>query len=152
MELIRSIDMRYNGQAYEIPISITNDMLDKSDIDMINENFHNEHLMLYGYNRKQDAVEVVNIRLTALGKLPKVELLKETNITRSGVKPIGERDVYMRDCFVKTQIYDRALLTPGTVIHGPAIIEQLDSTTVIFPDQISRVDDYGNIIISGRGG
>jgi len=79
--------------------------------------------------------------------LPKVRLVKE-NTTGSGTTaPVGYREVYMRDGFVKTAVYDRSDFKSGAIIEGPAIVEQLDSTTVIFPGQRAEVDDFGNIII-----
>jgi N-methylhydantoinase A len=58
----------------------------------------------------------------------------------------------MRDSFVKTSVFEGRDFPAGSVIAGPAVVEQLDSTTVIFPGQTALVDDFGNIIIDLKGG
>jgi N-methylhydantoinase A len=152
MVMIRSLDMRYKKQAYEIPIPVIGgELTDQAMLDTENI-FHAEHFKLYGYNRPQEIVEIVNLRLTALGKLPEMKLIKGKKLANISVKPREYRDVYMRDSFVGTAIYNREDFTIGTEIVGPAVVEQLDSTTVIFPGQTGRVDDYGNIIIALKGG
>ena len=61
------------------------------------------------------------------------------------------RQVFFRDGFVPTAVYDRALLRPGDTIDGPAVIEQLDSTTLVWPDSHARVDELGNLLLEASG-
>ena len=61
------------------------------------------------------------------------------------------RQVFFRDGFVATAIYDRALLSPGDRVDGPAVIEQLDSTTLVWPDGSARVDEVGNLLLEAGG-
>lgn len=152
MIFLRSADMRYHGQAYEIPIPITGGPLTIQEIQKAKESFNMEHEKAYGYQRKKEIVEIVNLRLVAIGKLPQMKLIKETKIKQSVLEAADYRNVYYQDRFLRTPIYNRKMLNSGTVLNGPAIIEQLDSTTVIFPDQQATVDDFGNILIKLKGG
>ena len=63
---------------------------------------------------------------------------------------IGQRNVYFRNESKETNIYDRSGLRPGDVIKGPAIVEQLDSTTVVWENQTATVDNYLNLLVTGK--
>ena len=147
MEFKRFFDMRYPGQAYEIQVNVCDGILTASDINDAKETFHNLHFKSYGYCRKDQAVEMVNIRLTSLGKLPKMNMTKGKCDSTYVPEPSANREVYMRNSYESCNIYVREKLLAGAVITGPAIVEQLDSTTVIFPKQTAKVDAFGNIII-----
>lgn len=147
MEFKRLLDMRYLGQAYEIPVYICGGVLKASDIVDTRNTFDDLHFKSYGYCRKEQVVEIVNIRLTALGKLPKMNVLRKESDSKYTPAPSESREVYMRKSYVPSDIYIREDLKDGAVILGPAIVEQLDSTTVIFPNQTASVDTFGNIII-----
>ena len=147
--LIRSADMRYKGQGYELAVQIASGKLDQENILKLKDEFHREHERAYGYCIEGEEVELVNVRITALGKLPppkfKKEELQSENPKESALK--GYRDCLFEDKFVKTKVFGRARLNPGNKIEGPAIIEQHDSTTVIHPGQAAVVDEYRNILI-----
>lgn len=147
MEFKRSLDMRYLGQAYEISVDFNGGRLSSEDITAAQEEFHNRHFMSYGYCRKGQVIEIVNVRLTALGKLPKMDIIREEKKETYVPEPISCRDVYTRSGFEPCNIYIREQLHEGAVITGPAIIEQLDSTTVIMPKQTAIVDAFDNLII-----
>ncbi|MDK2986791.1 MAG: N-methylhydantoinase, partial [Clostridia bacterium] len=72
----------------------------------------------------------------------------KATLTSTKPEAITSRKVYFNDGFVETAIYNRDNLLPGQQVTGPAIIEQLDSTTVVFPGQTARVDAFNNIVIS----
>lgn len=152
MVFLRSADMRYRGQAYEISIPITGGTLTAQDIQWAKENFNQEHEKAYGYQREHEIIEVVNMRLVALGKLPQMRLVKGNEGNLGILEPVDYRNVYYYDSFLRTPVYNRKTFSAGTVLTGPAIVEQLDSTTVIFPDQVATVDDFDNILIKLKGG
>ena len=105
------------------------------------------HEMNYGYFNPDDPVEIVNFRLTALGRLPLPEYAP-VHETHAPVAPLGERMVYFEaEEAVEAALYDRASLQPGQTIAGPAVIDQLDSTTLVYPGDTARVDHAHNIII-----
>jgi len=151
MVLIGSADMRYVGQAYELSVPVKNGELTQEDIIEVTKLFHNLHYKAYGYSREKEEVEFVNLRVVALGKLPRLRLPKERVITKGSPEVKGYRDVFFESRYIKTPIYERDEMLAGHKIQGPTIIEQLDSTTVIFPNQTATIDEYGNILIKIGG-
>ena len=98
-------------------------------------------------------VEIVNLRVSGLGEIPiiePVEMIKEKGTTEEAL--IDTRDVYFEGEFLKTPTYDRSKLKLGAQLKGPAIIEEVNSTTVIPPEASAVVDKYGNIIIDVQEG
>lgn len=152
MQLHRVLDMRYRGQAYEIPIDISGGEITKDHITKAREDFHKLHEWSYGYKRPEQVVEIVNARLTALGKLPSVKFVEAEADRKHVAAPIETRDVFLRDGFAPCPVYRREDFVPGMTFQGPAVVEQLDATTVIFPEQKARVDSFGNIVIQLKGG
>lgn len=141
-------DMRYAGQSWELGIDIPCSITKREDLMAIAEAFEAQHQQTYGYRIEHDEVMIVNIRLAAVGIIPKLEF------NRSALRPNqaefawkGSREVYFDDRFVETNIYSRDRLMPGSVVKGPAIIEEYASTCVVYQGDVARVDTYGNIII-----
>ena len=149
--LIRSADMRYIRQAYELAVPIKDGTLKQNDIPAIANSFHDLHEKAYGYTRKKEAVEFVNLRVVALGKLPEFQLTERISSSKEALRPIEYREVFFEGSALKTPIYLRDHLHCGQEISGPAIIEQMDSTTVIFPKYQAAIDQYGNLLIRTRG-
>lgn len=149
----RTADVRYVGQAYEVNVPVPDGPLDESTVATIRERFHARHKQLYAHNHPDKGVEFVSGRLTAIGL---------TAAPSIGTQPAGERaakakarhSVYFEEAraFVDTPVYDRAELGPECRFDGPAIVEQVDTTTVVHPGQSVRVDEYGNLLISTGGG
>ena len=150
VSLIRAADARYVGQGYELEVLVGPGKLEQDDVDQMVERFHDAHVRTYGYASRDNQVEVVNLRVTALASMPRPDLASDS---RGDGDPshalIGKRDVYFRNEPKTTAIYDRSGLRPGDVIEGPAIVEQLDSTTVIWEGQTATVDNYLNLLIAG---
>jgi N-methylhydantoinase A len=104
----------------------------------------------YGYDVPGRAIEVINCRLKAVGAVPKAPLTPagasgaDASAARS-----GERGIYhgKRHGWQSTPVYDRARLAPGATLQGPAVIEEMSSTTVLGPTHALRVDAYGNLIV-----
>lgn len=149
--LIRSADMRYIRQAYELSVPVRGGALSRQDISAIVKSFHNLHEKAYGYARRKEAVEFVNLRVVALGKLPPFRLTETVSPVKERPGPIGHREVFFEGTALKTPIYHRDQLPQGQKISGPAIIEQMDSTIVIFPLHQAVTDRYGNLLIRIRG-
>ena len=147
-----SIDLRYQGQGYELNVSAGDDVdLDGAALAGLRERFDHAHEQLFGHSAKGEPVEAVNYRVRATVRVPKFSM-KRYNRANAPVDAarIGEREVYYdrSSGMTLTPVYDRTLLDPGHEISGPAIIEQLDSTTVVYPGQHAVVDDYRNLIVS----
>ncbi len=150
VSLVRAADARYVGQGYELEVLAASGKLGQQDIEEIMERFHDAHVRSYGYASRDNAVEVVNLRVTALASMPRPNLAHDSQ--DAGGDPslalIGRREVYFRNEPKNTSVYDRSALRPGDVIEGPAIVEQLDSTTVVWERQTAVVDDYLNLLVT----
>ena len=153
VSLVRLADLRYLGQGFELEVLVAGGGLEAAQIDEAVERFHSAHKRRYGYASTENPVEIVNLRLTALAKLPHPRLAPERlNGTTNPSGPLkGHREVYFGKGFVPTAVYDRQGLGPGDAVTGPAIVEQLDSTTVVWPDQTARVDPYRNLVLERSG-
>lgn len=144
------LDLRYYRQGFEIPISVTIEDLNANRFENIKMNFHEVHERLYNFKMDVD-VEMVNLRVVAVGKINKPALLKQETAGNDPSAAVKSREkVYFDGSFMDTPIYKRSLLRAGNIIEGPAIVTQYDTTTVILPDHIAEVDDYLNILINPK--
>lgn len=147
----RYADLRYVRQAYELQVPVKSGTLTTEDISSVAESFHDQHEINYGYARRSEPVEFVNLRLVALGKLPEMQSAKTISRGKNALEPIGYREVFFEGTSpLKTTIYKREHLHKGQQILGPAIVEQLDSTIVIFPNYQAVTDSYGNLLITSQ--
>jgi N-methylhydantoinase A len=138
IDFLRQIDLRYVGQSYELTIPEGEELL---------ERFHAEHDRTYGFSAPGEAVEVVSLRLTSIGRIakPPVRRLEPGG----AAEPKERRPVYFAEAgdYVDCPIYDRYALAAGAAFAGPAVVEEFDATTVVHPWFVVRVDDVGNLII-----
>jgi N-methylhydantoinase A len=136
-------DLRYVGQSFELTLPFQGDDVETRDL------FHREHERAYGYSAPAEPVEWVNIRLTVRGSIAKPKLRDWTREGSVRAAQKASRSVFFAECngSVSCPVYDRYLLPAGTVVEGPAIIEELDSTTVIHPGYKGRVDRFGNVLL-----
>ena len=141
MSFRRQLDLRYLGQSYELSIDIPDD--DRVDVLRRGvEAFHARHREIYGYGAEDEPVELVNVRVRAVGEIPQPHLRDWAPVETAAP---SHRDVYFEasDSWHSTPVYDRKGLAQGASIEGPAIIEQYDSTTVVYPGWRVDVDNYG---------
>ena len=149
MRILRSVEMRYSGQGYELEVPVSNGTLTEKDLKKINDSFHLLHRHLYGYASPQEGTEFVYLRIAALGKIPKPRFKKEKEGNRKPARGLkGKRKVFVQGKYVSLPIYERDLLRPGDKIQGPAIIEQMDSTTFLSNGRQAQVDPYLNLIVT----
>ncbi len=151
--LVRTLDLRYRGQSHELTVAAPAGALTPQDLERVQEQFHEAHARAYGYAAREDPVELVNVRLTAIGVSPKPRLkaLPQGNGDfNEAVK--GERPVWFNETsgFTACPIVDRYRLRWGDVVPGPAVIEEVDSTTVVHPGYEALVDQYGNLLLRRR--
>ena len=147
--LQRTADMRYVGQAYEVSVSVPGGTLDDAAIASTIQAFHDLHLQLYAHNRPDGPVEFVNGRVAAIG-LMSAPALRRCPEHETAAEPMESRPVYFDEVgeYVETNVFQRSQLSPGATFTGPAIVEQIDTTTVIHPGQSVTVDGFGNLIIA----
>ena len=142
------IDIRYAGQAFEVPMDVTLADLAADGIAGITGRFDEEHHRLFTFNMDAEH-EIVNLRAVALGQtldLPAAELSKGDG-DPSAAK-IRDHELWMDGAMQKGAIYDRAKLRQGDIIPGPAIVTEMDSTTLIETGCVATVDAVGNILIN----
>ena len=145
-----SMDMRYRGQNYELNVPLDSEEMTKGDIADWVKRFHLLHEQNYGYSAREEPVQMVTFCIEALGRVPKVALKTYPEAgTDSSYAIRGSRKVFLDEIgdFVDCRVYARHLLRHGNILAGPAIVEQMDSTTLILPGQKAFVDSYHNIII-----
>jgi len=147
-ELARTADLRYVGQAYEVSV-LAPERFTPERLAATVETFHAEHRRLYGFDwRGQVPVEMVAIAVTGRGRVPQLPTApRPRDGVPAGDARTGARPVYFDGCFTDTPCYDRSRLEPGAAVAGPAVIEQMDCTTVILPGQAARVDGYLNLVV-----
>lgn len=141
------IDVRYEGQAFEVPLSIDAETLARDGLAGITARFDAEHKRLFTFNM-ESAHELVNLRAVALGKPFELEAAE---LPRGNGDPIEaklrDHQLWIDGALRPAVIYDRARLRQGDVIPGPAIVIEMDSTTLIEADCTATVDRVGNILI-----
>ncbi len=141
--LPRSADVRYRRQAYELTLPVEDGPVTRDSLDRLAAAFHEKHAQTYGHANREEPVQLVNLRLTAIGKLPDLKLAQPFDAASARVRT---RDVWFAATgFVSAQVHWRNGLPPGAAIAGPAIIEALDSTTVLPPGWVGRVDELGYV-------
>jgi N-methylhydantoinase A len=139
------IDMRYFGQNFELSLEVKGGKLDAKSLARLIGRYHKRHHEFYGYDMRGQPVEVVNLRLvvTVERRAPTHE---KHNPVRGTVKDAvsGKRKVWFPETgFVTTPVYDRERLPADCRITGPAIVEQMDTTTVVPPRAKLTSDKLG---------
>jgi N-methylhydantoinase A len=152
-QLIYAADLRYAHQSFELTCPMPNGHVTQALVQELVTAFHHEHRRLYSYDLPNAPVELVNLRVTAIGLLPKLQPQIASAVSSSLSNALaGVRPVYFdqKGGFVDTPCYTRSRLAPGMTFEGPAIVDQDDATTVIFPDFHAKVDPVGNLILAHR--
>ena len=142
------IDVRYAGQAFEVPLSVTLEALERDGVAGLLARFDAEHLRLFTFNMETPH-EIVNLRAVALGpvlNLPASELA--TGDTHPQAAKMRDHMLWMDGRAQAAVIYDRSKLRRGDVIPGPAIVIEMDATTLIETGCVGTVDAVGNILIN----
>ena len=137
-------DMRYVGQNFELSVLDTEQPAQTPDADRLKRLFFAAHEASYGFHNPDDAVEIINIRLTASVT---ADALRKSNWAQEQTTGFeGKRSIYFEpEQSVEATIYQRGALRPGQVVAGPAAIDQLDATTIVYPGDRAVVDENGNL-------
>ncbi len=153
VEIQWTADVRYAGQAYELNVPVPHSgRITRKVIDALIARFHALHQKVYAYHSLTETVDVINVRLIGIGRVPAVKL-PVTRQKRGATSPRaalkGKRPVYFDGRgFVNVPVYERAGLQSGAVVKGPCIIEEVISSTVVIAGATASVDGWGNIIIN----
>jgi N-methylhydantoinase A len=145
----RAADLRYEHQSFELTCPLGEGPVTQERLGALVSTFHAEHRRLYTYDLPNAPIELVTLRVAAIGSLPK--RAAPTSLSPTGGEGRvrrNSRPVYFRGRgFVDTPIYSRDELTPGMTFDGPAIIEQSDSTPLVAPGFRARVDEAHNLLL-----
>jgi N-methylhydantoinase A len=147
------LDLRYAGQGYELTVPCPMPPLSKDDLALMRGRFDTVHEQNSGHKAETEPVELVSLRLISLGTVPQAKLSPGKVSGRTVEEAMrGTRKVFFgkQHGMLNTQIYGRDALEPGHKLSGAAIVEQLDTTTVIHPEQEAIVDDYRNLLIKRK--
>ncbi len=150
------MDVRYHGQGFEIPIAVTD-----PDLDVVTAAFDVEHERLFSFLLTTDP-ELVNARATVSGPRPSVAAVTLPD-SDGPPTPIDTHPIHVFGGAVDAEVFDRTTLRAGDVITGPAIVVEMDSTTLVLPDHAATVHPSGALLINpvpgdgeaeerGRGG
>jgi N-methylhydantoinase A len=138
--------MRYHGQNYELGIAVP----DGATMATLSTLSAEAHRQRYGFATDDDPVEIVTLRLEANGVVRKAELAAHAEAgadARGAI--VHHREVWLAETkgFMPTPIYARERLQPGNRFAGPAVVEQMDATTLVPPGMAARVDRWLNLIL-----
>jgi N-methylhydantoinase A len=146
--LERSLDLRYAGQGYELTIPCGAHP-ERDAIAKLRALFDETHRRSFGHIAPDETVEIVSFRVRGTGRLPPVgfpEFRNEGRLLKEAQREIR------RACFggikLDCPVYQREDLDVGQIFDGPAIIDQLDATTVVLPSHTVRIDEFRNLLIS----
>jgi N-methylhydantoinase A len=146
----RTVDMRYAGQNYELPIPLPDGDIGPATLRALAERFADAHRRMYGFAAEEDPVQLVTFRVEASGVVPKATFKAQAN-AGSDASPaiIGSRALWMSETggFVACPVYDRDRLRAGNRFPGPAIVEQMDATTIVPLGWAARVEPFLNVIL-----
>jgi N-methylhydantoinase A len=147
--VLRTVEARYVGQSYELEVPLAGP-LDASVSGRIAAAFHARHAQVYGHSDPGSEVEIVNVRAVLISPLPKPALPPPSAAGALPAAQVGVRRAYFGPGVghVDTPIYARQQLPVGVELRGPAIVEQPDTTVVVYPGHRARLDAMGNLIVT----
>jgi N-methylhydantoinase A len=149
--IVRSAELRYVGQGYELTVPVPSGALDAAALARVRAAFDEVYAARYGYANPGEGVEAVTWKLSAVGGTPRVSLAKISSGAGDARK--GMRRAYFPETsgYVDCPLYDRYRLAPGATLAGPGIVEERESTTVLPPGVVASVDEYATLVVRVAG-
>lgn len=142
------IDVRYYGQGFEVPMAVQLEDFVAGGVEKLASAFDEEHRRLFTFNMETEH-ELVNLRCVALGKALELPVAPiEQGTGDASAARLGDHKMWVEGGWQDGAIYDRAKLRSGDVLSGPAIITEMDSTALVLPGCVAKVDALGNILIN----
>jgi N-methylhydantoinase A len=156
VETRRYAELRYVGQSYELEVPVSGGALGPGEVEAAAAAFHAVHDRVYGHQEPTCPVEFVTLRVVESFPLPAIDLGANGSVPAGDLAGAskGVRPAYFNpdDGYVATPVYDRSRLGPGSRLTGPAIIEQADTTSLVYPGHACRVDPQGMLVMEIPGG
>jgi N-methylhydantoinase A len=149
--LMRYLDIRYLGQHHEVTVEIPPDcVIGDEHLGRIAQAFHAAHERLYSYSTPDTPLEIINLRVTAVGSVDKSGLdALPAHSAGSSHAVKGSRKVYFEELgWTDTTVYDREKLKTGNTLAGPAVIEERITTVIVHPKWDARIDEYGDCVLT----
>jgi N-methylhydantoinase A len=143
------VDLRYVGQEFSLSVPVTDEQMRSADFASMRKAFDDLHERRYAHHASDEPVEMINIRLVAVGQRPRVRL-PQTALDGRAPHVAGRRSVYLGrgDIPVDCAIYEREALPSGGAVRGPALIQEYASTTVLFEGDRCVVSSTGELLIT----
>jgi len=138
-------DMRYLGQSFELTVPLGEIELADETGAALRRRFHETYVQVYGYGDEGAELEILDLRVTAVGVSPKQQLERISGSTRTIPPTIGHREIFIGGRLWPANVYQRDELYPEFRFDGPAIVEQFDTTVFVTPGWQVRVDEFGNL-------
>jgi len=144
--LIKQASLRYKEQGFELDVPWSG-QVDDAALAALLDGFHTAHKRIYGFSLPKMPIEIVTLRVDAIGMLPPVTLheLPERGDAASAIS--GKQRIAFASGDAEVPVYDRTKLGRGARFDGPAVVTQLDATTLILPGQTAEVEKYGSIVV-----
>jgi N-methylhydantoinase A len=144
----RSVDARYARQSYELPVPVPAGALEAARLAEIAEAFHDLHRRTYGHDNRSEPVQLVNVRVTAIGSIPPL-CVRDAPAAAGNDAIKARRPLWFRTSGeVDAVVFDRARMPAGLVAKGPAVIESLESTILVPPGWQARMDQDGFVMLT----
>jgi len=144
----RSVDARYPRQSHELVIPVPPRAVDAAALAEIAAAFHDRHLRTYGHDNRSEPVQIVSVRVTAIGAI--APLVIRDTVARSGTNIIkAKRQIWFRETgVIEAAIYDRKRMPAGLEIAGPVVIESLESTILVPPGWEAKMNEDGFVLLT----
>jgi N-methylhydantoinase A len=144
----RSVDARYPRQSHELVIPVPARAVDAAALAEIAAAFHDRHLHTYGHDNRGEPVQIVSVRVTAIGAI--APLVIRDTVARSGTNAIkAKRQAWFRETgVIDAAIYDRKRMPAGLVVAGPVVIESLESTILVPPGWQAKMNEDGFVLLT----
>jgi N-methylhydantoinase A len=144
----RFVDARYRRQSYELLVPVPTRPVDSATLEKIADAFHDRHLRTYGHNNRDEPVQMVSVRLAAIGTTPSLPIRDQVAPARTDAVK-SKRQVWFRETgTVEATIYDRRRMPSELEVTGPAVIESLESTILVPPGWRAKMNEDGFVLLT----
>jgi N-methylhydantoinase A len=144
----RSVDARYRRQSYELMVPVGAGPVERATLTIIAAAFHARHRQTYGHDNRDEPVQIVSVRVAAIGAIPRL-IVRDTPAAAGSDAVKSRREVWFRETgAVEASVYDRSRMAAGMEVVGPAVIESLESTILVPPAWKAQMNEDGFVVMA----